>query len=49
MPELVRWGSVILQVFFNDTGKHHLPHFHVRTFMSARPRGAWWFRSPISR
>lgn len=30
MPELVRLGSIILQVFFNDTGKHRLPHFHVR-------------------
>ena len=30
MPELVRLGSIILQIFFNDTGKHRLPHFHVR-------------------
>lgn len=29
MPELSRFYGIVIRMYFNDTGQHSLPHFHV--------------------
>lgn len=29
MPELSRFGGMIIYMFFKDIGQHHKPHVHV--------------------
>ena len=30
MPELCRFGGMIIYLFFEDKGQHNKPHVHVR-------------------
>jgi hypothetical protein len=30
MPELSRFFGIVIQMFTEKGGKHHVPHFHVR-------------------
>lgn len=30
MPELCRFFNIIIQMNFNDSDRHHKPHFHVQ-------------------
>ena len=29
MPELCRFGGIVIQMYFKDIEKHHKPHIHV--------------------
>lgn len=29
MPELSRFGGMVIKLLFNDTSQHHKPHVHV--------------------
>ena len=30
MPELTRFKGIVIQMLFEDDGKHHKPHVHVK-------------------